>query len=313
MNRTEKAVPIAAGRSSTARSLLTTVVRSLRPHQWTKNLFVFAGVIFSHNLLTPLAFTATAAFVIFCGLSGAMYLLNDIADYEKDRIHPRKQHRPIASGRLSRQKALVVVVVLLAVTLGSAFLLSWKFGWVSVAYVSLLTLYSGWLKHLVIVDVLTVAIGFVLRAVAGAVVIDVEISPWLLICTILLALFLALGRRRHELLLLEAEAENHRPTLSEYSPAFLDQMVGVVTASTVTAYALYTMSPETSEKFHTRWLPVTLPFVLYGVFRYLYLLYHRQLGGNPSELFLTDRPLLLNTLLWILTVVLLIYGPRWFE
>ena len=313
MNRTERTIPIAKGRNGATGSLLTAVVQSLRPRQWTKNLFIFAGVIFSHNLLTPLAFTATAAFVIFCGLSGAMYLLNDIADYEKDRLHPRKQHRPIASGRLSRQTACLVAVVLLAAMLGSAFLLSWKFGWVAVAYASLLILYSGWLKHLVIVDVLTVAIGFVLRAVAGAVVIDVEISPWLLICTILLALFLTLGKRRHELLSIPGEAENHRPTLSEYSPAFLDQMVGVVTASTVTAYALYTMSPETSGKFHTRWLPLTLPFVLYGVFRYLYLLYHRQLGGNPSELFLTDRPLLLNTLLWILTVVLLIYGPAWFR
>jgi len=302
---------IEARPSSAARSFLTAVGRSLRPHQWAKNLFVFAGVVFSHNLFTSLAFTATAAFVIFCGLSGAMYLLNDLADYEKDRLHPRKRHRPVASGQLSRRGALVVAIGLLVAALGSAFLLSWKFGWVAVAYAGLLSLYSGWLKHLLIVDVLTVAIGFVLRAVAGAVVVDVEISPWLLICTVLLALFLTLGKRRHELLSLSGDAENHRSTLSEYSPAFLDQMVGVVTASTVTAYALYTMAPETSGKFHTRWLPITLPFVLYGVFRYLYLLYHRQLGGSPSELFLTDRPLLLNTLLWVVALVLLIYGPAW--
>jgi len=306
-------MPIGKEREGATLPVLNAVVQSLRPQQWTKNLFVFAGVTFSHNLLTPLAFTATAAFVIFCGLSGAMYLLNDLADYEKDRLHPRKQHRPIASGHLSREAALIAALFLLPATLSSAFLLSWKFGWVSVAYASLLILYSTWLKHLVIVDVLSVAIGFVLRAVAGAVVIDVEISPWLLICTILLALFLALGKRRHELLSLPGEAENHRSTLSEYSPAFLDQMVGVVTASTVTAYALYTMSPETTGKFQTRWLPITLPFVLYGVFRYLYLLYHRQLGGSPSELVLTDRPLLLNTFFWILTVVLLIYGPAWFR
>jgi 4-hydroxybenzoate polyprenyltransferase len=289
------------------------VLRSLRPGQWVKNLFVFAGLVFSQNLFTPLALKATAAFIIFCGLSGAIYLLNDVLDYEKDRLHPKKRHRPIASGQLSRGAALVIACFLLAAALWLAFLLSRPFWWVALAYGFLLVSYSLWLKHLVIVDVLTVATGFVLRAVAGVVVIAVEISPWLLICTILLALFLVLGKRRHELLLLPAEAGSHRPSLTEYSPALLDQMVAVVTASTVTAYALYTMSPETSGKFQTRWLPVTLPFVLYGVFRYLYLLYQRQLGGNPSELFLSDRQLLLNTFLWMLTVVLLIYGPAWLK
>ena len=180
-----------------------------------------------------------------------------------------------------------------------------------VAYVLLLTAYSIWLKHVVIVDVLVVSTGFVLRAVGGALVIDVEISGWLLICTILLALFLALGKRRHESLALDDEAARHRPVLAEYSPELLDQMIAVVTASTVTAYALYTMSPETVAKFETRLLPVTLPFVLYGIFRYLYLLYRRQLGGNPSEVLLSDRALLLNTLGWIAAVLLIIYAlPR---
>ena len=165
------------------------------------------------------------------------------------------------------------------------------------------------LKHLVILDVLTVAVGFVLRAVAGAVAIDVEISGWLLICTVLMALFLALGKRRHEYLTLHGNAAAHRPILAEYSEGFLDQMIAVVTASTVTAYALYTMSPETVAKFHTRLLPLTLPFVLYGIFRYLYLLYRRQLGGNPSDLLLTDRALLLNTVLWMLALLVLIYAP----
>ena len=175
----------------------------------------------------------------------------------------------------------------------------------------LLTAYSIWLKHVVIVDVLVVSTGFVLRAVGGALVIDVEISGWLLICTILLALFLALGKRRHESLALDDEAARHRPVLAEYSPELLDQMIAVVTASTVTAYALYTMSPETVAKFETRLLPVTLPFVLYGIFRYLYLLYRRQLGGNPSEVLLSDRALLLNTLGWIAAVLLIIYAlPR---
>jgi 4-hydroxybenzoate polyprenyltransferase len=198
--------------------------------------------------------------------------------------------------------------VLIGAGLWVGTLLSRRFLITALVYVVLLVAYSAWLKHVVIVDVLVVAIGFVLRAVAGALAIDVEISGWLLICTILIALFLALGKRRHEYLALDGEAARHRPILAEYSAALLDQMIAVVTASTVTAYALYTMSPETVMKFHTHLLPATLPFVLYGIFRYLYLLYRRQLGGNPSELFLNDRALLVNTALWIVTVLVIIYG-----
>jgi len=280
---------------------------SLRPRQWVKNLFVLAGVIFSQNLFTPLLWPALAAFALFCALSGGIYLLNDVADYDKDRLHPTKRLRPVASGALPRQAALGIGATILLVSLALSFFLSRLFGWVALGYVVLLVAYSVGLKRVVIVDALTVSVGFVLRAVAGAVVIDVEISGWLLICTILLALFLALGKRRHELLTLEGVAANHRPILVEYSAGLLDQMIAVVTASTVTAYALYTMSAETVAKFHTRLLPLTLPFVLYGIFRYLYLLYRRQLGGNPSELFLSDRALLLNTLLWILAVILILY------
>lgn len=285
------------------------LVVSLRPHQWVKNLFVFAGLVFAHKLFTPLFWPALAAFALFCLLSGATYLLNDVADYDKDRLHPQKRHRPVASGALGRGAALAFGIALLVGGLALSFWLARPFGLVAFAYVVLLVLYSVALKHLVILDVLTVAIGFVLRAIAGAVVIEVEISGWLLICTILIALFLALGKRRHELLALEGEAANHRPILAQYSPGLLDQMIAVVTASTVTAYALYTMSPETVGKFGTRLLPLTLPFVLYGIFRYLYLLYQRALGGNPSELFLNDRALLLNSALWALTVLLIIYGP----
>ena len=282
--------------------------RALRPRQWVKNLFVFAGLIFSQQLLTPSALRAAAAFALFCGLSGAIYLLNDVADAERDRLHPVKRLRPVASGALSRAAAFWGGVVLLLLSLAASFGLSTRFGLVALAYGVLLTAYSVWLKHLVILDVLTVAGGFVLRAGAGAVAVDVEISGWLLICTVLIALFLALGKRRHEYLTLHGAAAAHRPILAEYSEGFLDQMIAAVTASTVTAYALYTMSPETVVKFHTRWLPVTLTFVLYGVFRYLYLLYRRQLGGNPSDLFLTDRALLVNTVLWMLSVVAIVYG-----
>ena len=285
------------------------VLESLRPRQWVKNLFVFGGLLFGQQLFYPPAvWAALAAFVVFCGLSGAIYLLNDVADRDKDRLHPDKRMRPIASGRLSVRVALIAAAVLIVSGLAAAVWVSRPFALVALAYVVLLSAYSAWLKHVGIVDVLVVAIGFVLRAAAGALAIGVAISGWLLICTILLALFLALGKRRHEVLTLEESAARHRPILAEYSAGLLDQMIAVVTASTVTAYALYTMSPETVAKFHTSLLPATLPFVLYGVFRYLYLLYHRQLGGNPSDMVVRDRALVLNTLLWLIVVLLIIYG-----
>jgi 4-hydroxybenzoate polyprenyltransferase len=288
--------------------MMWALVISLRPRQWVKNLFVFAGLVFAQRLFTASVWPALGAFAIFCALSGAIYLLNDVADRDKDRLHPRKRERPIASGLLSVPVALGSALILAVGGLAAAVVLSPWFAAVAFGYVGLLSLYSAALKHVVIVDVLTVAIGFVLRAVGGALAIGVDISGWLLICTILIALFLALGKRRHEYLTLEGEAARHRPILAEYSAGLLDQMIAVVTASTVTAYALYTMSPETVAKFHTHLLPATLPFVLYGIFRYLYLLYRRQLGGNPSELFLNDRALLLNTIAWIFTVLLIIYG-----
>jgi len=289
-------------------SVLVAALVSLRPRQWVKNLFVFAGLIFSHSLFTPLVWPAVGAFLIFCGLSGAIYVFNDLADVEKDRRHPAKRNRPIARGALPIPAAATLGVGVLVVSLVAAFWLSVPFGVVATAYAALLTAYSVWLKHLVILDVLTVALGFVLRAIAGAAVIAVEISGWLVICTILIALFLALGKRRHEYRTLRGDAAAHRPILAEYSEGFLDQMVAVVTASTVTAYALYTMSPDTVAKFHTRLLPLTLPFVLYGIFRYLYLLYRRDMGGNPSDLLLNDRALLANTILWILALFSIIYG-----
>src|SRR3989442_1450597 len=249
--------------SASKRLLLAAVLASLRPRQWVKNLFVFAGLIFSQKLFTPPAGMAVAA-----------------------------------------------ALVLVAAGLAASIAISPRLALVSLAYVTLMGAYSAWLKHLVIVDVIVVAAGFVLRAVAGALAIDVEISGWLLICTVLIALFFALGKRRHEVLTLAEGAARHRPILAEYSAGLLDQMIAVVTASTVTAYALYTMSPETVAKFDTHLLPATLPFVLYGIFRYLYLLYGCQMGGSPSELFLNDRPLLVDALLWMLSVVVLLYGPR---
>ncbi len=291
--------------------MLGALVVSLRPRQWVKNGVVFAGLVFGKKLLDPqAAVVALATFAVFCALSGVVYLINDVADRERDRLHPTKRERPIAAGRLPVGVAVAAALVLLAAGLAAGLAIGGPVALAAMAYVVLLAAYSAWLKHVVIVDVLVVAAGFVLRAAAGALAIRVEISGWLLICTTLAALFLALGKRRHEYLTLGEQAAQHRPILAQYGAGLLDQMIAVVTASMVTAYALYTMSPETVARFETRLLPATLPFVLYGIFRYLYLLYRQQMGGNPSELFLNDRPLRLNTLLWILTVLLIIYGPR---
>jgi 4-hydroxybenzoate polyprenyltransferase len=287
------------------------VVASLRPGQWTKNLLVFAGLIFSQGLQHPrLVGRAVAAFVVFCALSGAVYLFNDVTDAERDRNHPQKRHRPIASGRVPGGLALGTAALLTGLGCAAAFALSPRFGLIALGYAALLAAYSMGLKHLVIVDALLIAAGFVLRALAGVVVIDADFSHWLLLCTILLALFLTFGKRRHELLLLEDGAASHRPILFEYSPQLLDQMIAVVTASTLMAYALYTVAPETAVKLGTTQLPLTIPFVLYGLFRYLYLMYRRDLGGNPSEHLLTDRALLLAVALWGVAVFVLLTLAR---
>lgn len=292
------------------RSVALNLLISVRPGQWTKNLLVFAGLLFGRRLLDPMAVgEAVAAFAVFCGLSSAVYLINDIADRETDRRHPLKARRPIASGVLPVATAAVAAALILVAAFAGALALGRSFAAVAVAYVALQALYSGPLKHIVIIDVLTLAIGFVLRAVGGAVAVDVEISHWLLVCTVLLALFIALAKRRHEIVLLAGDAATHRPILGEYSPYLLDQMISVVTASTLIAYIFYTVSPETQAKFGTPWLGLTIPFPLYGIFRYLYLVHRREGGGSPADLLLTDRPLLLCVALWAVAVAVIIYRP----
>jgi len=292
------------------RSLPALLLTSLRPEQWTKNLFVFAGLLFGQQLHDPVAIgRAVAAFAIFCGLSGAVYLCNDVLDREADRAHPVKRHRPLASRALQPGPALLAAGLLAVGSLGGAFLISQGLGLLGMAYGVLLTLYSVGLKHLVILDVLTISAGFVLRAAAGAVAVNVPISEWLLVCTTLLALFLALSKRRHELTLLADEASGHRPILQEYSPYLLDQLIGVVTASTLVAYSFYAISPDTAARLGTNRLGLTIPFVLYGIFRYLYLVHLKRGGGSPSTLLLTDRPLLICVGLWGLSVTLLLYSP----
>ena len=287
---------------------LFALIRTMRLNQWSKNLILFAGLIFAHHLFdSGLLLRSVLAFLLFCLLSSAIYIINDIKDVGQDRAHPLKSKRPIAAGQLSIPTATISAASLAGVALVCSFWLDREFAYAAFIYFVLMFAYSFCLKHLVILDVLTLAIGFVLRAIAGAVVIHVEISPWLLLCTILLALFLGLSKRRHELVLLGDHAQSHRKILEEYSPYFLDQMIGVVTASTLMAYALYTMASETIQKFGTKYMILTIPFVIYGIFRYLYLVHQKEQGGSPTTLLITDKPTLLNILLWGLVSVLLIY------
>ncbi len=290
------------------RPVLLNLLISLRPGQWTKNLFVFAALVFAQRLTDADAVVqAVIAFLVFCSLSSTVYLINDVLDREQDRRHPLKAGRPIASGAIAPALALGVATVLGFAAIIIALGLGWLFFQIAAAYLLLLIAYSAFLKHIVILDVLTIAAGFTLRAAAGAAAIAVPMSHWLLVCTTLLALFIALSKRRHELTLLADKAIDHRPILGDYTPYLLDQMVSVVTASTLIAYAFYTISPETTEKFGTDLLSLTIPFPLYGIFRYLFLVHQRDKGGSPAELVVNDRPLLACVALWALSVILIIY------
>ncbi len=294
----------AAGAATLARDLW----QLLRPTQWVKNTVLFAALIFSkHLFVLDDVVRVVAAFACFCCVASGAYVMNDLRDCERDREHPLKSRRPLPAGRVSRGAALALGLVLAAVGLGGAALLGHGFLGLTVGYLLLQVAYTFALKEMVILDVMSIATGFVIRAAAGGVVIGVPVSPWLIICTFLLALFLGFAKRRHELVLLEGRAEEHRAALRDYSPYFLDQMIAVVTASVVVAYAIYTASPEVQEKLGTDKLYLTIPFVLFGIFRYLYLVHQREEGGNPTQLLLTDRPLLVDVLLWILTAGLVLY------
>ena len=291
-------------------NLLIAVVLSMRPQQWIKNLVVFAALVFAQELTDPsLLLRTVLAALLFCGVSGAVYILNDLFDADRDRKHPIKARRPIAAGVLGSVQALTVVVLLLSASLMAGFMLSPPFGAVLLIYVILNIVYTMWWKEVVIIDVMSIAAGFVLRAVGGGVMIGVTISSWLVMCTILLSLFLAFCKRRQEIVDLRG-AEQHRSILREYSIGFLDQMINVVTASTVVTYTIYTLSPEVELKLQTEYLYLTVPFVLYGIFRYLYLIHQRGEGSNPARALLADRALLVCVALWGLVVVLLLYAWR---
>jgi 4-hydroxybenzoate polyprenyltransferase len=289
-------------------TMVQELIRLMRPVHWAKNIFVLAPLVFAQRLHDPLSLKRAAlAFFCFCAASSAIYIFNDYLDREEDRKHPIKALRPLAAGTVPVGTALTLALLLTVSALAIAFSLGPDFLLVVLAYVILNLAYTKWLKHVVILDVMVVSIGFVLRVVAGGVAISVEVSTWLLLCTILLALFLAFSKRRHELMLLNDEASDQRKVLSHYSPTFLDQMINVVTASAVVSYAIYSISPETIQRFQTRFLIYTIPFVLFGIFRYLYLVYHQSTKLNPTEAIVRDRPSLLNLLLWGLSVLAIIY------
>jgi len=284
-------------------------VQSLRPAQWAKNLFVLAPLVFGDLLLNErAALRALIALLAFCCASSAVYLINDLRDREEDRRHPLKCRRPLAAGTLGVPAAVTAVIALIAAALALAVWLGLPFSTILGAYLLLNVLYTLWFKHMVILDVMSISLGFVLRVEAGAQATGVEVSRWLFLCTTFLALFLAFSKRRHEITLLAGAASGQRPVLDHYSPAFLDQMINVVTASSVVAYALYAVSPETVQKYHTQDLVYTIPLVLYGIFRYLYLMYQRPGERNPTEAILRDPPFLINIVLWGLAVLWIVYG-----
>jgi 4-hydroxybenzoate polyprenyltransferase len=306
--------PTVAGR-------ILSIVLAMRPKQWTKNLAIFVGIVFAQRLFVPSLFErACIAFVVFCLASSFTYMLNDLLDLENDRQHPVKRQRPLASGALPVSWAIAAMGVLLLLcaaltafiftipggqpdifaSLGGSSLL---FALTVASYLLLMVLYSVRLKHVVLLDVFVIASGFVLRILAGAVVIPVEISPWLYLVTILLSLFLALNKRRHELVLLQGEASNHRQILKEYSLPLLDQMITIVTAATLMAYSLYTFQGPTGN--HR--LMITIPLVLYGMFRYLYLVYMRMEGGSPEEVLLRDRHMLGTVILCAAVIIIVLY------
>ncbi|MFC1479333.1 decaprenyl-phosphate phosphoribosyltransferase [Planctomycetota bacterium] len=288
---------------------ISIVIRLLRVPHWIKNGFMFAPILFA-GLITEMAITAhvVGAFLIFCACSSAVYIFNDVRDKENDRSHPSKTKRPIASGAIGTVPALGIALVLGLVSIGTSLLVNRGFFLVVCIYIGMNILYSLWLKNIVILDVFCIAFGFVLRVVGGGYAAEVENSSWMLICTVLLALFLGFSKRRNEIIVLGGESEEHRKILGEYSIQFLDQMIGVVTACTVISYMLYTVAQETVNKFHTRNLIFTSVFVLYGIFRYLYIIYQKGKGGSPTRIMLTDIPLIINVVLWAITCALIVHG-----
>jgi 4-hydroxybenzoate polyprenyltransferase len=295
-------------RASGAGSTWSGLLKTMRPRQWSKNGFVFAALLFDRRVFHgPSVQDTLIAFALLCLVSSAIYIMNDLVDIRSDREHPTKRNRPLPSGELKPTTAAVASILLAAASLSAGFILAPLFGLVLVVYVLIQIAYSFWMKHMVLLDVLSVASGFVLRVAAGVAVLEPvqRFSPWLYVCTALLALFLALGKRRHEILILGREASNHRAILGEYNLDLIDRLIGIVTTSALVAYSLYTFLAEGLPDNHLMML--TIPFVLYGLFRYLYLIHVRQEGGAPEEILLRDRPLQFNLVFWIGLVFITLY------
>ena len=290
--------------------MLGALIKTMRPRQWFKNVFVFAPLIFDEKLDDPLYVGQTiAGFLLLCLTSGTVYIINDLADIEKDRNHPKKRHRPLAAGELGKRTATMAAFVIPLIALPLGFLLDPILGAILTGYLVVQIGYSFWLKNVVIIDVMIVAGGFLLRVAAGVPLVDAErFSPWLYVCMTLLALLIGFGKRRHELVLLREEASGHRQSLQDYNLTLLDHVISVVTASTLVAYALYTFSAPNLPPNHTMML--TIPFVLYGIFRYLYLIHVKKMGGAPEEIVLSDRPLQAAIGLWGLSVIVVMYALR---
>ena len=287
--------------------MLTALFKTMRPRQWTKNVFIFAALVFDKQLFDVDSFLRTlAGFALFCLISSSVYIFNDLADVEADRQHPEKKNRPIASGKLSVSAAWVAGIVLVIITFVLAWLLSPGFELVIMAYFVINLAYSKWLKHIAILDVLIISLGFVLRVGAGVTLIDVErFSPWLYIVMFLLSLFLGFGKRRAELALLAHGAGSHRKVLDGYTLPLLDQYIMIVSGTTIVAYSLYTFSAPNVPENHSMML--TIPFMVYAIFRYLYLIEVKHAGGTPEEVLLSDRPFQASMLLWAITVIVIFY------
>lgn len=290
-----------------AKTVLTGLVKTMRPKQWIKNIVIFAPLIFDVKLFNLRYLAQTiAGFVLFCLASGTVYVINDLADVEKDRQHSRKRNRPLASGQLGTSAAIIAAIVISFVALPLGFLLNPAFGVILIGYLLLQITYSFWLKNVVIIDVMLIAAGFLLRVAAGTPLVAAErFSPWLYVCLMLLALLFGFGKRRHELVLLKENANMHRQSLQEYNLSLLDHATSIVTASTLLAYALYTFSAPNLPPNHAMML--TIPLVLYCIFRYLYLIHVKGMGGAPEEIVLSDRPLQAAAVLWGLSVIIVMY------
>lgn len=296
---------------SRSTSVSLELIRAMRPQHWVKNVFVFAPLVFALHLNDPdRLLRVIGAFGAFCAIASAVYLINDSLDRKADRLHPKKRLRPIAAGTVSLPLAMATAFLFAATALVGGWLLAPKLAMVLAAYLLMNVSYSLALKRVVVLDVMMISAGFLLRAWAGAVVIAVEMSHWLVLCTGLIALFLGFVKRRQELVSLNSEESEQRPILKEYSLPFLDQMISTVTAGTILGYSLYAFSPEVAERLGTRWMGVTIPFVVYGVFRCLYLVYQKGQGQNPTALVLRDRPLQANLVLWAIVTCLVLYISR---